>query len=97
MKKDPKKALSIYHKTVELYPNSAYAFSSLAKAYADKIINLEENQVMLSPRAHGLILHHRLETTQYAQRHQAEPHTADWAGYLLEKKQLHDLSKYGLP
>jgi tetratricopeptide (TPR) repeat protein len=35
MKKDPKKALSIYHKTVELYPNSAYAFSSLAKAYAD--------------------------------------------------------------
>jgi protein-L-isoaspartate(D-aspartate) O-methyltransferase len=27
-------------------------------AYADKIINLEENQVMLSPRAHGLILQH---------------------------------------
>ena len=27
-------------------------------AYADKIVKLEENQVMLSPRAHGLILQH---------------------------------------
>jgi tetratricopeptide (TPR) repeat protein len=34
MGKNPEKALSIYHKTVNLYPNSAYAYSSLAKAYA---------------------------------------------------------------
>ena len=32
---DPDKALSIYQRTVELYPESAYALSSLAKAHAD--------------------------------------------------------------
>lgn len=35
MTSDPQKALSIYQKTVELYPESAYALSSLAKAHAD--------------------------------------------------------------
>ena len=35
MTSDAQKALSIYQKTVELYPDSAYALSSLAKAYAD--------------------------------------------------------------
>jgi hypothetical protein len=35
MASDPAKALSIYQKTVELYPESAYALSSLAKAYAN--------------------------------------------------------------
>lgn len=35
MTSDPPKALSIYQQTVELYPDSAYALSSLAKAYAD--------------------------------------------------------------
>ncbi|WP_148300739.1 tetratricopeptide repeat protein [Shewanella marina] len=33
--KDPQKGLSIYQKTTELYPESAYALSSLAKAYAE--------------------------------------------------------------
>jgi len=32
----PEKALDIYTKTTELYPESAYAYSSLAKAYADQ-------------------------------------------------------------
>lgn len=32
---EPQKGLSIYQKTTELYPESAYALSSLAKAYAD--------------------------------------------------------------
>lgn len=32
---DPEKALIIYKKVVNLYPESAYALSSLAKAYAD--------------------------------------------------------------
>lgn len=35
MDTNSKEALVIYHKTVNLYPNSAYALSSLAKAYAD--------------------------------------------------------------
>ena len=35
MASNPKKALTIYQKTTELYPESAYALSSLAKAYAD--------------------------------------------------------------
>ena len=32
MTSDPAKALFIYQKTVELYPESAYALSSVAKA-----------------------------------------------------------------
>jgi len=35
MKKEPKKAFSIFHKTIKLYPESAYAWSGLAKAYND--------------------------------------------------------------
>ncbi|WP_040357256.1 esterase [Colwellia piezophila] len=35
MASDSQKGLSIYQKTVALYPESAYALSSLAKAYAD--------------------------------------------------------------
>ena len=35
MTKAPQKALAIYQKTVELYPESAYALSSLAKAHGD--------------------------------------------------------------
>ena len=35
MTSEAQKALSIYQKTVELYPDSAYALSSLAKVYAD--------------------------------------------------------------
>ena len=35
MTSDPAKALFIYQKTVELYPESAYALSSVAKAKAD--------------------------------------------------------------
>ncbi|MEW6998070.1 esterase [Colwelliaceae bacterium BS250] len=35
MASDPKKALAIFHKTVELYSESAYAISALAKAYAE--------------------------------------------------------------
>ena len=35
MTSDPAKALFIYQKTVELYPESAYALSSVAKAKAN--------------------------------------------------------------
>lgn len=35
MASDSQKGLSIYQKTTELYPESAYALSALAKAYAD--------------------------------------------------------------
>lgn len=35
MANEPKEALAIFHKTVELYPGSAYAISALAKAYAE--------------------------------------------------------------
>ncbi|MGB0938369.1 MAG: esterase [Colwellia sp.] len=36
VKTEPSKALAIYTQTTELYPDSAYAFASLAKAYADQ-------------------------------------------------------------
>ncbi|WP_241242240.1 esterase [Thalassotalea sp. G2M2-11] len=36
MEKAPSKALAIYIKTTELYPESAYAYYSLAKAYAEQ-------------------------------------------------------------
>lgn len=35
MATEPEQAIAIYQKTAELYPESAYAHSSLAKAYAD--------------------------------------------------------------
>ncbi|QBY02977.1 tetratricopeptide repeat protein [Thalassotalea sp. HSM 43] len=55
--KEPKQALAIYQKTAELYPDSAYAHASLAKAYADmgnikkaievQTVALEKSRIMV--------------------------------------------------
>ncbi len=50
---EPEQALKIYHQTITLYPDSSYAFSSLAKAYQhtgklDKAIKYQTQAVLKS-------------------------------------------------
>ena len=52
-KKSPEDAIAIYQKTTALYPDSAYAYASLAKAYADqgdleKAISIQKTALLKS-------------------------------------------------
>ncbi|WNC68651.1 tetratricopeptide repeat protein [Thalassotalea nanhaiensis] len=74
MKKDPKKALSVYQKTIELYPESAYALSSLAKAYAelgdiDKAIKYQTQAV---EKSKSMIEWHQNKHKQYLDEFRAQ-------------------------
>lgn len=61
IEKNPKRAFSIYHKTVSLYPNSAYAHSSLAKAYADtnRINKAIEYQTLAVEKSKSMSMWHQ--------------------------------------
>lgn len=67
MTSDADKGLSIYKKTVALYPDSAYALSSLAKAYADLgDINLAiKHQTQAVEKSKSMILWHQNKHKQY--------------------------------
>jgi hypothetical protein len=64
---NPKKGLSIYQKTVELYPESAYALSSLAKAHADldDINQAIKYQTIAVEKSKSMIMWHQNKHKQY--------------------------------
>ena len=63
----PKAALSIYHKIVELYPDSAYAISSLARAYADigDVKKALDYQTKAVEKSKSMIAWHQKKHQQY--------------------------------
>jgi hypothetical protein len=63
----PEKALAIYQKTVNLYPNSAYAWSALAKVYAESgnISKAIELQTTAVEKSKTLIEWHQKKHKQY--------------------------------
>lgn len=65
--KDPEKALAIYIKTTELYPDSAYAHASMAKAYADqgKIQKAIDVQSIAVKKSKSMIKWHQNKHQQY--------------------------------
>jgi tetratricopeptide (TPR) repeat protein len=64
---NPEKALSIYKKVVSLYPNSAYALSSLAKAYADRgeINKAIKYQTTAVEKSKSMVTWHQRKHKQY--------------------------------
>jgi tetratricopeptide (TPR) repeat protein len=67
VKTEPAKALGIYIKTTELYPDSAYAYSSLAKAYAAQgdIQKAIDAQSVAVEKSKSMILWHQNKHQQY--------------------------------
>jgi tetratricopeptide (TPR) repeat protein len=67
MASDPQKGLSIYQKTATLYPESAYALSSLAKAYADlgDIKTAIKYQTQAVEKSKSMIVWHQNKHKQY--------------------------------
>jgi hypothetical protein len=74
MASDPAKALSIYQKTVELYPESAYALSSLAKAYANlgDINKAVTYQTQAFEKSQKMIVWHQNKHKQYLDEFKAK-------------------------
>ncbi|MDO6444548.1 esterase [Colwellia sp. 1_MG-2023] len=72
MEKDSQKGLAIYQKTAELYPESAYALSSLAKAYADldDIHNAIKYQTLAVEKSKSLIQWHQNKHQEYLKHYQ---------------------------
>ncbi len=70
---DPQRALEIYHKTVSLYPDSAYAYSALAAAYKETgdINKAIEYQTIAVEKSASMIEWHqnnlRKRLTEYAE------------------------------
>ena len=67
MASDSQKGLSIYQKTATLYPESAYALSSLAKAYADlgDINTAIKYQTQAIEKSKSMIVWHQNKHKQY--------------------------------
>ena len=67
MASDSQKGLSIYQKTATLYPESAYALSSLAKAYADlgDINTAIKYQTRAIEKSKSMIVWHQNKHKQY--------------------------------
>ena len=67
MASDSQKGLSIYQKTASLYPESAYALSSLAKAYADigDINTAIKYQTQAVEKSKSMIVWHQNKHKQY--------------------------------
>ena len=67
MQEQPQKALEIYQKTAALYPESAYALSSLAKAYADlgDINTAIKYQSQAVNKSKSMIMWHQNKHKQY--------------------------------
>lgn len=65
--KDRSKALAIYIKTTELYPDSAYAHSALAKAYADQgdVQKAIDAQSVAVEKSKSMIQWHQNKHQQY--------------------------------
>ena len=63
----PQKSLSIYQKIVELYPGSAYALSSLAKAYGDlgDINKAIKYQIQAVEKSKSMMVWHQDKHKQY--------------------------------
>jgi tetratricopeptide (TPR) repeat protein len=71
MASDSQKGLSIYQKTATLYPESAYALSSLAKAYADLgDINMAvKYQTKAVEKSKSMIVWHQNKHKQYLDKY----------------------------
>ena len=67
MTSTPQKAITIFQKTVELYPESAYALSSLAKAHAElgDIHKAIKYQTQAVEKAKSMIVWHQNKHKQY--------------------------------
>lgn len=74
MKEQPQKGLAIYQQTVTLYPESAYALSSLAKAYADlgDINTAIKYQNQAVNKSKSMILWHQNKHKQYLDEFKAK-------------------------
>ncbi len=66
-KQDPKKALDIYLKVTKLYPESAYAHYSLAKAYADQdeVNKAIDVQLVAVEKSKSMVQWHQNKHQQY--------------------------------
>ena len=66
-KQDPNKALDIYVKATKLYPESAYAYYSLAKAYADQgeVNKAIDVQLVAVEKSKSMVQWHQNKHQQY--------------------------------
>lgn len=70
--KDSQKGLNIYQKIAELYPESAYALSALAKAYADinDIDQAIKYQTLAVDKSKSMIIWHQKKHQKYLEQYQ---------------------------
>ncbi|PKG84307.1 esterase [Colwellia sp. 75C3] len=74
MTKEPKKSLAIFHQIVELYPESAYAISALAKMYAE-LGNLQkavDYQLKAVEKSKSMIVWHQNKHQKYLDEYRAK-------------------------